>query len=366
VGGYRSAPLSNRSSTFAQAELTRLIAAHNAGTLVEPNKLTVADYMRVWIDMAESLSLSPKTAERYRQLIERQIVPHLGRHALQKLKAAHVADWHAKLLREGGHEGGPLAPRTVGHAHRVLHNGLADAMRRELSTRNPAALVSPPKVTTNEVEILSADQVRAALDAMRRTVIYPQVVVLLATGMRRGDLMGLQWRDVDLEAGKLRVERAVEKTKAHGLRVKAPKTRHGRRTITLPLGAITVLRQHRKAQLELRMALGIGKLPDDAFVFGAIDGKVRDPDRITQDWKRFAAAGGVPKVTLHALRHSHASALIASGADPVTVSRRLGHGSPVVTMSVYAHLFDRSDEGAAQAIEAVMNRGGNSSGDEQR
>jgi integrase len=102
----------------AQSELTRLVAAHDAGTLVEPSKLTVADYMRAWIDTAETLSLAPKTAERYRQLVERQIVPHLGAHALQKLKAAHVADWHAKLLREGGHEGRPLAPRTVGHAHR--------------------------------------------------------------------------------------------------------------------------------------------------------------------------------------------------------------------------------------------------------
>ena len=105
------------------------------------------------------------------------------------------------------------------------------------------------------------------------------------------------------------------------------------------------------------MAFGIGKLPDDAFVFGTAEGQVRDPDRITQDWKRFASARGVPKVTLHALRHSHASALIASGADPVTVSRRLGHGSPVVTLSVYAHLFDRSDEGAAQAIDAAMRVG---------
>ena len=315
--------------------------------MVEPSKLAIADYMRAWIDTAETLSLAPKTAERYRQLIERQIVPHLGAHALQKLKAAHVADWHAKLLRAGGHEGGPLAPRTVGHAHRVLHKGLADALRRELLTRNPAAIVAPPKVAADEVKILEAEQVKAALAAMRETVIYPQVVVLLATGMRRGELMGLQWGDVDLDAGKLRVERAVEKTKAQGLRIKAPKTRHGRRTITLPAGAVAVLREHRKAQLETRMALGIGKLPSDAFVFGTVDGQVRDPDRITQDWKRFAAARGVPKVTLQALRHSHASALIASGTDPVTVSRRLGHGSPVVTMSVYAHLFDRGDDGAS-------------------
>jgi integrase len=98
------------------------------------------------------------------------------------------------------------------------------------------------------------------------------------------------------------------------------------------------------------MALGAGRLPEDAFVFGAIEGGLRDPDRITQDWKRFAAARGVPKVTLHALRHSHASAIIASGTDIVTVSRRLGHASPTITMAVYAHLFDRSDDGAANAV----------------
>ena len=341
----------------AQAELTRLLAAHNAGTLVEPSTLTIAQYMRSWIATAETLSISPKTAERYRQLIERQIIPHLGSHVLQKLKAAHIADWHAKLLREGGKEGRALAPRTVGHAHRVLHKALADATRRELLTRNPAALVAPPKVTNSEIEILAADQVKTALAAMRETVIYPQVVLLLATGMRRGELMGLQWRDINFETCKLTIERAVEKTKAKGLRLKAPKTKHGRRTITIPAGAVAILREHRRTQLKMRLALGIGKFPDDAFVFGSVNGQLRDPDRITQDWKRFIAARRLPKVTLHALRHSHASALIAAGTDPVTVSRRLGHGSPVITMAVYAHLFDRGDEPAAQAIDSAMSIG---------
>ncbi len=111
------------------------------------------------------------------------------------------------------------------------------------------------------------------------------------------------------------------------------------------------------------MALGIGRLPDNAFVFGTSRASVRDPDRITQDWKRFAAARGLPKVTLHALRHSHASALIASGTDPVTVSRRLGHGSPVVTMSVYAHLFDRSDEARRrQSTRCIEHRAANREG----
>jgi integrase len=221
----------------AQAELARLLAAQDAGTLVEPSKTTVADYMRSWIDTATTLTLSPKTAERYRQLINRQIIPHLGALPLQKLKPVQIATWHANLLKAGGHDGGPLSARTVGHAHRVLHKALADAVRHELLTRNPAAVVSPPKVTADEIEILSADQVKAALTAMRATSIYPQIVVLLSTGMRRGELMGLQWGDVDLESGKRRIDRAIEKTKAQGLRLKAPKTRHGRRTISLPAGA---------------------------------------------------------------------------------------------------------------------------------
>jgi integrase len=338
----------------AQAELARLLTAHDTGTLVEPSKATVADYMRSWIETAATLKLSPKTAERYRQLIERQVVPHLGALPLQKLKPVHVANWHATLLKVGGHTGGPISARTVGHAHRVLHKALADAARHELLTRNPASLVSPPKVTADEMAILTADQVKAVLSGMRTTTIFPQVVVLLSTGMRRGELMGLQWGDVDLEAGKLRVERAVEKTKA-GLRLKSPKTRHGRRMISLPAAAVEVLKQHRKTQLELRVALGIGRLPAEALVFGTVEGAPRDPDRITQDWKRFAAARGLPRVMLQGLRHAHASALIAAGADPVTVSRRLGHGSPVITMAVYAHLFDRSDEAAAKAIDAVLN-----------
>ena len=292
------------------------LAALDAGTLVAPDRATLASYLNGWIETAATLTLSPRTAERYRQLIAQQIIPHLARPPAAKAPRLEVAAWHATLLKAGGKDGHPLSARTVGHAHRVLHKALEDACRREVIGRNPAAIVQPPKVQTEEMQTLAADQVKAVLAAMAGSPIYVHVVTLLATGMRRGELAGLQWSDIDLDAGRLRVERSIEKTRA-GLRVKSPKTRHGRRLIALPASAVAVLREHRKAQLELRLALGAGRLPDDAFVFGTIEGKVRDPDRITQDWKRFAAAKRLPKVTLHALRHSHASALIASGADPV-------------------------------------------------
>jgi integrase len=334
----------------AQAELTKLLAARDTGTLVIPSKTTLAEYLRNWIDVAETLSIAPKTAERYRQLIENQIVPHLGATPMQEMKPAHVKAWHAALLKPPA----PISARTVGHAHRVLHKALADAVRHELLFRNPASAVSPPKVAASEMKVLDAHQVRLALEAMRKTSIYPQIAILLLTGMRRGELMGLQWRDIDFDTKRMRIERSVEKTKAAGLRLKEPKTKHGRRAIALSEASIGILHEHRKATLEQRLTLALGRLPDDAFVFGSYDGSLRDPDRITQDWKRFSAARGLPRVTLHALRHSHASALIASGADPVVVSRRLGHASPVVTMSVYAHLFDRGDEAAASVMDSLV------------
>ena len=336
----------------AQAELTKLLAARDTGTLVTPNKATLAEYLRSWILTAETLSIAPKTAERYRQLIDNQIIPHLGALPMQDVKPGHIKTWHAALLKPPA----PISARTVGHAHRVLHKALADAVRHEMLFRNPASAVSPPKVVAAEMKVLDADQVRLALEAMRETTIYPQIALLLLTGMRRGELMGLQWRDIDFEAKRIRVERSVEKTKAGGLRLKEPKTSHGRRAIALSDVGIEILREHRKATLERRLALALGRLADDAFVFGSHDGSLRDPDRITQDWKRFSAARGLPKVTLHTLRHSHASALIASGTDPVVVSRRLGHASPVVTMSVYAHLFDRGDQQAAGVMDGLFGK----------
>jgi integrase len=337
----------------AQAELIRLLAARDTGAAVEIDKVSLATYLRGWLATAEAFAISRKTAERYKELIGYQIIPHLGTVPLQKLKGSHIAEWHAKLLNAGGRRGEPLSALTVRHCHRLLHKALGDAMRRELVTRNAANLTAPPRVARKKMRILDAEQITIMLDKMQGTPIYPQIVVLLSTGMRRGELFGLQWRDGDLDGGKLRVERAVETTRA-GLRIKVPKTASGRRLIALPEAAVSVLRQHRKAVLETRIALGLGKLPDDAFIIGDIAGKARDPDGLTWSWRRLLAARGLPPVTLHSLRHSHASALIAAGMDIVTVSKRLGHGGPAITLGVYSHLFNKGDEAAAKMMDAVF------------
>jgi integrase len=238
----------------------------------------------------------------------------------------------------------------------VLGKALKDAVPGGLLLRNPAADISPPRVPDVEMRILGAEKIAAVLEAMADTPIFAAVITLMATGLRRGELMGLQWGDVNLDAGRLEIRRAVEKTKAHGLQLKPPKTKRGRRGITLPAYAVEVLKQHRTKQLATRFALGIGKLPMDAFVFGNVDGTIRDPDRMTQDWKRFTAVRKLPRVTLHGLRHTHASALLASGIDVVKASHHLGHASPKVTLQVYAHLFSDDDTDAAAVAERIIRR----------
>jgi integrase len=170
----------------------------------------------------------------------------------------------------------------------------------------------------------------------------------LATGMRRNEMLGLRWRDVDLDGGKLTIEQSLEQTPAHGIRIKSPKTKKGRRTISLPAATVVELRQHWREQQEQRLALGMGRAPADSHVLATYDGKPESPNRITKAWPVAMAAIGMKGVTLHSLRHTHASMLIASGVDILTISRRLGHSSPTITLSVYGHLVHGTDDRAAE------------------
>jgi integrase len=338
----------------AQRELTRLLGAAHDGSLVEANRVTVADYLRGWLDGAHGLA--GKTVERYRQLAEQQIIPHLGALALQKLRPATIADWHATLLKSGGKGGVALSARTVGHAHRVLHRALARAVESELLARNVASIIKPPKVEEAEIDSLKADQIATVLKALDGHPLQPIAVLALSTGARRGELCGLAWGHVDLDKATLKIERSLEQTKAE-LKFKSPKTKTSRRAISLPPTAIDALRAHRRQQLETRVALGQGRPDADTLVFSRVDGSPIPPNDLSRDWARFVKARKLPRVSFHGLRHSHVSALIASGVDPLTISRRIGHASPVVTLRTYAHLFTQTDAGAAKAIEAALRKG---------
>lgn len=202
--------------------------------------------------------------------------------------------------------------------------------------------------------MLQPDQAAALLERLRGKPLYLIASLALGTGMRRNEMLGLRWQDVDLDAGRLTIEQSLEQTVAYGIRIKGPKTKHGRRTISLPAHLVTELRQHWREQQEQRLGMGLGKAPESAPVFAAADGRHLSPNAITKAWPAAMAAIGMPAVTLHSLRHTHASMLIASGVDILTISRRLGHSSPTITLGVYGHLIHGGDDRAAQVMNAAF------------
>jgi integrase len=180
-------------------------------------------------------------------------------------------------------------------------------------------------------------------------------VVGLFTGMRLGEILALRERSVDFDSRMIRVREALEETAAHGVRPKAPKTGAGRRDITMPQIVIEALREHRRKLLELRLQTGQGRLMLDDHLFTNVEGRLLRTSRVSSDWGLLMDRLGRPEVTFHPLRHTHASQLIATKAiDIVTISRRLGHSNPNVTLAIYAHLFRKDDGAAATAIDEAL------------
>ena len=330
----------------AKIEAAKIVAGWSKGQYVEASKETIAQFAARWLRDWAAANTSNKTYTRYEQLLRLQVSAHIGAVPIQKLNAATLQTLYANLQRGG------LSSRTVLHVHDVVHRMLRHAAQWGTVYQNAASLVDAPVVKSKEMEILTPQQGQTVLQTLRGRSLYVIAATALGTGMRRGELLALRWQDVDLDGATLRVERSLEQTTRGGLVFKAPKTRHGRRTITLPPSTVAELRAHWRTQQERRLALGMGKAPEDALVFGAWDGSIRSPNGLSKEWKLAMSKAGI-NATLHSLRHTHASTLIAAGLDVLTISRRLGHGSPAITLNVYGHLF-KPDDRAAVIMETAL------------
>jgi integrase len=320
--------------------------------------LTVAEHVSARIAQWEGLGkITLKTAECYRELLDNKITPHIGSVAIQKLKPADVERWHTTLKTHGRRDGaGGLSARSIGHAHRLLSKALKEGLRHELVVRNVAAVEPPPKVDAEEITVLDENQVRQLIEKLRGRAMYPRAITALFTGIRRGELLALRWHHADLDSKNplIRIREAIEETKGAGIRFKPPKTKNSVRDVSLPDIVVEALRDLKRQQLELRISLGLGRMPDDALIFPKLDGQPQSPRSFSKMWSDVADDIGIPQITFHAFRHTHASQLIDAGIDVVKISRRLGHASPTITLKIYAHLFRTQDDKGTAAINAAV------------
>ena len=336
----------------AQRELRTILTAVDDGTHTDPGKMTLRGWLEQWLEEAQH-NVAPKTLQRYREIVDLHLVPALGSIPLAKLQAVHIQSYYSQALASGRRDGtGGLSPQTVVHHDRVLHVALKRARALRLLSSNPAEDVSPPKVQRKEIKVLEPAAAATLLATARSTRMFPVIFVALATGLRRGEVLGLRWSDVDLERRSLTVAQSLEQTKA-GLRFKSPKTKRSRRTIALSPTLVEELQSHRVRQAADRLALGLGREPA-VLVFAKLDGEPIQPDSVTKMFSKLVRRAGVAPVSFHALRHTHATDLLRAGVHPKVTSERLGHTSIAVTMDVYSHAIPGLQEDAAQRIDAAL------------
>ena len=337
----------------AQRERARLVTELDQGSYVDRSRVTIADYVRSRIDQWEAApdGITARTAQRYRQLLKYQINPHLGAKHLQKLSASDIEAWHTALYQAG------MGLPTIRNAHGLLQAALRDAKRNRLVVFNPCEDQPPPRRKGDKGPMAIVRDVPEFVAQLREhagPLFYPLAIVGLFTGMRLGEILALRERSVNFDTGVIEVREALEETAAHGVRFKPPKTGAGRRDITMPQIVIEALREHRRKLLELRLQMGRGRLMPDDLLFTNLEGQPLRTSRMSSDWGQLMERIGRPEITFHALRHTHASQLIAAKIDIVTISRRLGHSNPNVTLAIYAHLFAKSDSAAAAVIDEAL------------
>ena len=343
-GGFRT------KADAAAAERRFLVDAEDAAGQAgdERRSVTVEAFLVDWLVQSASTRRAT-TSVLYEQLVRQHIVPHLGAGVLGALAPADVREWHAVLLRKPKRWGGGLlSPTTVRTTHRVLRRALQDALRWELIDRNPCDAVIAPRRADVEMRSWDAAQIRAFLTHVESDRLLAMWRLFVASGMRRGEVAGLRWIDVDLDAARLAV-RSTRVIVYSDVVVVEPKTRRSRRSVALDAGTVEILRAHRQHQNAERCYAG-DAWAETGYVFVREDGRPLDPDRITHLFGVVVESCGLPRIRLHDLRHTAATLALGAGVHPKVVSERLGHSSIAITLDTYSHVLPSMQEGLSGGL----------------
>ena len=325
-------------------KLAKALADREAGLYVGGPNQSLAAYLHAWLDHAGP-SLRPRTAERYRSHV-RLSLGELEHLPLRKLTPQHLAARYA-ALRE------TRAPASIAQLHAVLHGALRAAVLWHLIPRNPADAVRPPRAERREMRALSGPQVRELLAALAGDPLEALYVLAVATGMRQGELLGLRWRDVDLDAGALSVQHSLIRI-GGTWRLVEPKTARSRRQIRIGGRVVAALRAHRLRQAEQLLSLGARPGPD-TIVFTDRWGEPIIGAHLTErHLKPLLERVGLPAIRFHDLRHTAATLLLGEGVNPKIVSEMLGHSSVTITLDRYSHVLPTMQDDAARRMDALL------------
>lgn len=359
VDGKRYSITVHGTRTAAQRELRRLLREGDTGEHVEPRRVTVAQWTSDWLALIRRGQVTARTAERYRELLTTHILPPLGARPLQRLAVTDIDRVYAGLERR-------LSVATIRHVHVALKACLTVAMRKGWIRKNPCDGATVPRAIDPDCgQALTAAELRQLLDGLRGSALFPIVVTAALTGARLGEVLALRWSDLDPAAKTLRIDRAVEMTREHGVRLKPPKSARGVRTIAIDGALLSVLLAERDRYLRLvsgvpdgaNVDLSLVQLPSDALMFPSPASfgdltRLRNLSHVSREARAQFCRLGFDRLRFHDLRGSHGTALLDAGVPVHVVAARLGH-DPAVLLRRYAKRTKQSDESAAAVIGAI-------------
>jgi integrase len=327
-------------------KLTKAMADRDGGLIFEAGKMTLGEYLDRWISDSVRGTVRVSTYERHEQIIRLHIKPSLGRVGLKKLIPAHVRGLIGEKLDAG------LAPATVRKIHSTLHKALSQAVSDGMIPSN-AADVKAPRPVPEEMRPLSKDEARVLLEAARGDRFGALYVLAITTGLRRGELLGLRWDDVDLEGATLRVGRALVREGGRYI-IGETKTRRGRRQINLTARTVNALKAHRKKQLEEKIRRA-GLYKDNSLIFASEVGTPLNPENLVKrSFKPLLKRVGLPEIRFHDLRHTCATLLLGRGVHPKFVQELLGHANIAMTLDTYSHYLPSMGDQVAGAMGETL------------
>jgi integrase len=347
----------------AQEELDTVRRQGRTNRYVPPAKLTVKEYLEQWVAGLPTSGLRPSTIDGYRRNMD-YVIPVLGRRRLDSITPLDLDQLYSQLLISGRRQRfGPLSKRSVFYIHSVLHRALSDAVKKGILSRNVADHATAPSAKSTrppEASWWTPAELRSFLSATAEDPLGPLFRVAAMTGMRRGEVCGLRWSDVDLDLARVEVRQQLNVVRSPGASdgglvfSERTKTDHGRRSIDLDPVTVSALRTQRKRQAEYRLLVGAGWSNDRDLVFTDPAGRPLDPESVAKAFDRRVARLGLRRIRFHDLRHTHVAHLIAAKQQPLKIAKRLGHASAAFTQDRYAHLFEDADSQAAAAVAAMV------------
>jgi integrase len=328
-------------------ELRRLTAAAEEGRLAVTRAPTLGQWMERYLDEVAASSVRPSSLRRYRQELRLYVVPALGKVPLDKLKPSQVSDFYRSQLLH-------LSPGSVRRLHALLRRSLGVAVRWQLIPWNPVTAVDPPSLTPVEVHPFDARETRLFLAAASGDRFLARWLIAVLLGLRQGEVLGLAWRDVDLDQRVLTVRQALQYRPGDGFHLVPPKTARSRRTVPLPDAVVDALKLRREQQEADRQAAGVEFWEDWGLVFTTRLGTPLSPRNDYREFRRLVDAAGLRPVRLHDLRHTAASLMLAQGVNPRVVMELLGHSQISVTMNTYSHVAPASSREAVARVEGLL------------